>query len=179
MLIGTRTLAASERASQALRQAGLPHAVLNAAQDAAEAEVVAAAGRPGAITVATNMAGRGTDIRIDDATAEAGGLRVIVSEPHEAGRIDRQLVGRCGRQGQPGEAEMHVALDDALMTRHGQPAERALAALLARPTGGRSVAWAARRAQRRSERLHTGMRRDLLRADAWIEDAIAFAGSPE
>ncbi len=179
VLIGTRTLAASERASQALRQAGLPHAVLNAAQDAAEAEVVAAAGRPGAITVATNMAGRGTDIRIDDATAEAGGLRVIVSEPHEAGRIDRQLVGRCGRQGQPGEAEMHVALDDALMTRHGQPAERALAALLARPTGGRSVAWAARRAQRRSERLHTGMRRDLLRADAWIEDAIAFAGSPE
>ena len=179
VLIGARTLAASERASAALRAAGLPHAVLNAAQDAAEAAVVAAAGRPGAITVATNMAGRGTDIRIDDEVAEAGGLRVIVSEAHEAGRIDRQLIGRCGRQGEKGEAEVHVALDDALLLRHCLASERLIASLLAGASGGRSISWAAKRAQRRSERLHTGMRRDMLRADTWIEDAIAFAGSPE
>ena len=179
VLIGARTLAASERASVALRAAGLPHAVLNAAQDAAEAAIVAAAGRPGAITVATNMAGRGTDIRIDDEVAAAGGLRVIVSEAHEAGRIDRQLIGRCGRQGQKGEAEIHVALDDALLLRHCLASERFIASMLASASGGRSISWAAKRAQRRSERLHTGMRRDMLRADTWIEDAIAFAGSPE
>ncbi|RZM29883.1 MAG: prepilin peptidase, partial [Sphingomonas sp.] len=179
VLIGARTLGASERASAALQATGLPHAVLNAAQDAAEAAIVAAAGRPGAITVATNMAGRGTDIRIDDAVAAAGGLRVIVSEAHEAGRIDRQLIGRCGRQGQKGEAEIHVSLDDALLLRHSLKSERLLAVLLSAATQGRSIVWAARRAQRRSERLHTGMRRDMLRADTWIEDAIAFAGSPE
>ena len=99
VLIGTRTLAASVTASAALRAAGLPHVVLNAAQDAMEAAIVAAAGQYGAITVATNMAGRGTDIRITAAVAAGGGLGVIVSEPHEARRIDRQLVGRCGRQG--------------------------------------------------------------------------------
>ena len=179
VLIGARTLAASERASAALDRAGLPHAVLNAAQDAAEAAVVAAAGRPGAITVATNMAGRGTDIRIGDAVADAGGLRVIVSEAHEAGRIDRQLIGRCGRQGQKGEAVIHVALDDALLLRYCAAGERLIASLLARASGGRSIVWAAKRAQRRSERLHTLMRREMLRVDTWIEDAIAFAGSPE
>ena len=153
--------------------------MLNAAQDATEAAIVAAAGQPGAITVATNMAGRGTDIRIGDAVAEVGGLRVIVTEPHESARIDRQLIGRCGRQGQPGEAELHVALDDALLLRHARPSERAFAALLAGASRGRSVAWVARRAQRRSEKLYTGMRRDMLRTDTWIEDAIAFAGAPE
>jgi preprotein translocase subunit SecA len=179
VLIGTRTLAASVRASAALREAGLPHAVLNAAQDSTEAETIAAAGRAGAITVATNMAGRGTDIGVAEAVAEGGGLRVIVSEPHDARRIDRQLIGRCGRQGQKGAAETHVALDDALLLRHCSGLERSLARAFFVATSGRSVAWAARRAQRAGERLHAGMRRDLLRADAWIGDAIAFAGEPE
>ena len=179
VLIGTRTLADSDRASAELAARGLPHVVLNAAQDQAEAEVIAAAGRPGAITVATNMAGRGTDIRVDAGVADQGGLRVIVSEPHEARRIDRQLIGRCGRQGQPGEAVCHVALDDALVQRHARRWERMVARLLLGTTRGRSVVWAASRAQRRSERLHYGMRRDLLQADAWMEDAIAFAGPPE
>ena len=179
VLIGTRTLAASARASEALSAIGLPHVVLNAAQDATEAEIVAAAGHAGAITVATNMAGRGTDIRIDETVEAGGGLRVIVSEPHEARRIDRQLIGRCGRQGQRGEAEIHMSLDDALLARHCTFAERAAARALLAATGGRSVVWAAHRAQRRSERLHAGMRRDLLRSDEWLEDAIAFAGEPE
>jgi preprotein translocase subunit SecA len=179
VLIGTRTLGASERASAALSAVGLPHVVLNAAQDAAEAEIIAAAGREGAITVATNMAGRGTDIRIGDTVALNGGLRVIVSEPHEARRIDRQLIGRCGRQGQPGEAETHVSLDDALLTRHGTRVERVAARALHRVSGGNSVVWASRRAQRRSEQLHAAMRRDLMRSDEWIDDSIAFAGRPE
>lgn len=179
VLIGTRTLAASERASAALTELGLPHAVLNAAQDAAEATVIAAAGRPGAITVATNMAGRGTDIHVSADVASGGGLRVIVSEPHEARRIDRQLIGRCGRQGQPGAAACHVALDDALLQHHATAWERLVARALLGPTRGRSVVWAASRAQRRSERLHAGMRRDLLQADGWMEAAIAFAGPPE
>jgi preprotein translocase subunit SecA len=179
VLIGTRTLASSARASAALSAIGLDHAVLNAEQDAAEAAIIAQAGQVGTITVATNMAGRGTDIRIDPAVQVAGGLRVIVSEPHEAGRIDRQLIGRCGRQGQPGEAELHVSLDDALLVRHAGRLEHLVARLLRRPTGGASIGWAARRAQRRVERLHARMRRDLLKADAWTEDAIAFAGSPE
>jgi preprotein translocase subunit SecA len=179
VLIGTRTLAASARASAALSAIGLAHAVLNAEQDATEAAIIARAGQVGTITVATNMAGRGTDIRIDPAVEAAGGLRVIVSEPHEAGRIDRQLIGRCGRQGQPGEAELHVSLDDALLARHARWWERLVARLLLGPTGGTSVAWAARRAQRRVERAHVRMRQDLLKADAWSEDAIAFAGRPE
>ena len=125
------------------------------------------------------MAGRGTDIRIAETIAAGGGLRVIVSEPHEARRIDRQLIGRCGRQGQPGETEVHVSLDDALLLRHCTATERAAARALIGPTGGRSVVLAARRAQWRAERLHAGMRRDLLRSDEWLEDAIAFAGDPE
>ena len=178
VLVGTRTLGASEQVAAALARAGVPHRVLNADQDAAEAEIIAAAGLPGAVTVATNMAGRGTDIRVGRDVAARGGLRVVVSEPHEAGRIDRQLVGRCGRQGQPGEALRHVSLDDALLVRHA-PLARAAARLLFAPTGGRSAGWAAHLAQRRSEALHAGMRRDLLRADAWVDEAIAFAGRAE
>ncbi len=186
ILIGTRTVEASRRASAALDERGLSHVVLSAAQDEHEAAIVARAGEPFAITVATNMAGRGTDIRLGTGTAALGGLRVIISEPHEARRIDRQLSGRCGRQGDPGEVFLHVCLDDALMQRHLGPPIVSLLRGMVTPLGSAMPAMANRLiragawlAQRRAEALHARMRRDLLRSDEWTGDAMAFAGTPE
>ena len=102
VLVGTRSVGASEHISRLLHEAGVEHAVLNARQDSAEAEIVAQAGRRGRVTVATNMAGRGTDILLDPEVRAAGGLHVILTEFHESSRIDRQLFGRAGRQGDPG-----------------------------------------------------------------------------
>ena len=179
VLIGTRTVAATRIASEALTARGLAHRVLSAAQDAVEAEIIASAGQSGAITVATNMAGRGTDIRLSEQSVGAGGLHVIISELHEAARIDRQLAGRCGRQGDPGEFRTHVCLDDDLIKRHGPGYLLAVARTL---RGGASGWWApaaARSAQKRAERLHAHMRRALLQSDEWLGDAIAFVGEQE
>jgi preprotein translocase subunit SecA len=179
VLIGTRTVVASARASEALAAAGLAHVVLSAAQDAAEAEIVERAGERGAITVATNMAGRGTDIRLSAEAAGLGGLHVVISEPHEAGRIDRQLAGRCGRQGDPGLVQAHVSLEDALIDRH---APRPLIAALRLLRPGLRPSWVrlvAAAAQRQAERLHARMRHDLLKSDEWLGDAIAFSGEQE
>ena len=115
VLVGTRSVADSEHISGLLDEAGIQHSVLNARQNRTEAEIVAQAGQPGRVTVATNMAGRGTDIRLAPGVGEAGGLFVIASERHEAGRIDRQLFGRSGRQGDPGEGQAMVSLDDELV----------------------------------------------------------------
>ena len=115
VLVGTRSVADSEHLSGLLDEAGIQHSVLNARQNRTEAEIVAQAGQPGRVTVATNMAGRGTDIRLAPGVGEAGGLFVIASERHEAGRIDRQLFGRSGRQGDPGEGQAMVSLDDELV----------------------------------------------------------------
>jgi preprotein translocase subunit SecA len=179
VLIGTRTVAESKRASDELAKAGLNHVVLNAAQDAVEAEIVARAGAAGAITVATNMAGRGTDIRPAPEALEQGGLFVFVTELHEAARIDRQLEGRTARQGEPGEVRAHVSLDDAIIQRHFPPLLVAGARLAAARLGGRSIAGVARLAQYRAERLHARMRRELLKSDEWVGDATAFAGEQE
>jgi preprotein translocase subunit SecA len=179
VLIGTRTVAESARASAELTAAGLDHVVLNAAQNASEAEIVAKAGRSGAITVATNMAGRGTDIRPDAAALAQGGLFVFVSELHEAARIDRQLEGRSARQGEPGEVRIHVSLDDAIVARHFPPLLVAAARSLGPRLGSRGIAAIARLAQYRAERLHARMRRELLKSDEWVGDATAFAGEQE
>jgi preprotein translocase subunit SecA len=176
VLIGMRTVEASQLASAALTDAGVAHVVLNAAQDAAEAEIVARAGAAGAVTVATNMAGRGTDIRLGEGVAAAGGLMVIVSEPHEAGRIDRQLMGRCGRQGDPGIVWRCVALTDKLLTAHAPEFLRGLVACLPPGARGAPIRLLTTIAQLRAERLHMRMRRDLLRLEEWLGDAIAFAG---
>ena len=176
VLIGTRTVEGSLRASAALAASGVAHVLLNAAQDAREAEIVARAGLPAAVTVATNMAGRGTDIRLADGVAQRGGLTVVVSEPHEAGRIDRQLIGRCGRQGDPGTVLRYVSLQDALLQAHAPGWVLWLLRRMPPHLALRAVPTLARHAQVRAERLHAQMREDLMRSEQSLEDAIAFAG---
>ena len=180
VLVGTRSVAASEELAARLAAAGLRHRVLNARQDIEEAQIIAEAGQPGRITVATNMAGRGTDIRLAPSVLERGGLHVIATERHDAGRIDRQLFGRCGRQGDPGSAEALVSLEDDLVATHGGAWRR-----LASPLGRASKApsWlaglAVRQAQRAAERAHGRMRRDLVRFDEQMDSTLAFSGPGE
>ena len=178
VLVGTRSLQASERLSAVLAAQGLPHAVLNARQDAAEAAVVAAAGQRSAITVATNMAGRGTDILLGEGVAELGGLFVILTEYHESSRIDRQLVGRCARQGDPGVCQAVVALDDELFRLHGGTERGLLARFVdARGPGvSRLLAYCRRAAQSRAERIHARARRDTLRQDRNLDTLMSFSG---
>lgn len=181
LLVGTRSVAASEQLSHLLTLAGLAHQVLNARQDRAEAEVIAHAGAAGRIVVATNMAGRGTDIRLAPGVAALGGLHVMATAAHEARRIDRQLFGRCGRQGDPGSYERLVSWEDEIISMYASPLWRWLgrAVVRAMPAGHRLGAVIVRRAQRRAERLHARIRRDLLRLDDHLESALAFAGRPE
>ena len=180
MLVGTSSVAASERLSRCLGEAGLPHQVLNARQDAAEAAIVAEAGVAGRITVATNMAGRGTDIRLEPGVAERGGLHVIATERGPARRIDRQLFGRCGRQGDPGSYELVASLEDEAV-RVGWPAiaQRTCAGLLARWDIGRVdrlILGLMRLFQRAEEHRGARSRRRLVAADAELDRLLAFAG---
>jgi preprotein translocase subunit SecA len=119
VLVGTVSIENSERLSEMLKRRGIPHKVLNAKYHAEEAEIIARAGQRGAVTIATNMAGRGTDIILGEGVAELGGLHIIGTERHEARRIDNQLRGRAGRQGDPGSSQFYLALDDDLMRRFG------------------------------------------------------------
>ncbi|MDC7290769.1 preprotein translocase subunit SecA [Blautia schinkii] len=119
VLVGTITIETSELLSRMLKREGIPHNVLNAKFHELEAEIVAQAGQAGAVTIATNMAGRGTDIKLDDVAKEAGGLKIIGTERHESRRIDNQLRGRSGRQGDPGESRFYISLEDDLMRLFG------------------------------------------------------------
>ena len=130
ILIGTRSVRDSEQLSRRLALKGLEHQVLNAVRQESEARIIAEAGQMGRITVATNMAGRGTDIRLGEGVAELGGLHVIATDPHEAGRIDRQLFGRCARQGDPGSARAFASMDDELMQKYTHPYSVGLSRLL-------------------------------------------------
>jgi preprotein translocase subunit SecA len=172
VLVGTRSVAASDHLAGLLESAGLPFQLLNARQDAQEAQIIAQAGESGRITVATNMAGRGTDIKLAPGVAEQGGLHVICTERHDSGRIDRQLFGRCGRQGDPGSCEAIVSIEDELVTMH-----LAAAARFAPP------AWAGRPlvalAQWRAERAHSQARRELLANEDQAGDQLAFSGRGE
>ena len=178
VLIGTRSVAASERASGLLREHGVPHSLLNAAQDAEEARIVAQAGEPGRVTIATNMAGRGTDIRLAEGLPDRGGLAVILSERHDAARIDRQLAGRGARQGDMGSFLQVLSLEDALM----DPLRTVAAGrmLLGMAGAHRRLAcllfwWM----QRRAERRHRAVRRELLRFESRLQSSLAFAGRPD
>ena len=115
VLVGTTTVEISEKMSRMLDLRGIKHNVLNAKQHQREAEIVSAAGHPGAVTIATNMAGRGTDIKLSDEVKKAGGLAIIATERHDSRRVDRQLRGRAGRQGDPGSSQFYVSLEDKLM----------------------------------------------------------------
>jgi preprotein translocase subunit SecA len=182
VLVGVRSVEDSDRLSAMLQAAGLEHVVLNARQDADEAEAIARAGQRGAVTVATNMAGRGTDIKLGPGVADLGGLHVILTEFHESARIDRQLFGRAGRQGDPGSCEAIVALDDELFRRFAPGLRRAFERLRPRPDGSlppRTARLLRSVAQARAEWLHAGTRRIQVKLDKDLAKALAFSGKPE
>lgn len=164
VLIGTRSVERSEMLSKRLQAAGIEHETLNARQHEREAEIVAQAGHPGKVTIATNMAGRGTDIKLGPGVAEAGGLHVLGTERHEAVRIDRQLAGRAGRQGDPGSCQFFLSLEDELLEALGIQNQEELM-LLGRESG--TADWQPFRklfakGQRRMERRHYRQRIDLM-----------------
>jgi preprotein translocase subunit SecA len=181
VLIGTRSVKASEEISAVLNERGIEHALLNAKQDQLEAQVIARAGEPRRVTVATNMAGRGTDIRLGAGIAEQGGLHVILTEYHESRRIDRQFFGRCARQGDPGSCEAMVSLEDEIYSVYA-PAETALIAPVARRVEAMSaLLYRALRglAQFRAERRASYIRLQNLAQDRRLERVLAFSGRAE
>ncbi len=174
VLVGVRRISDAERVSELLGERGVTHRVLTATNHREEAEIIGEAGRAGAVTVATNMAGRGTDIRLDDSAREAGGLCVVAFERQDSRRLDRQLFGRCGRQGDPGRAVAFGSLDDELIRRFGGLWGWVLRGARIGGAGGLyRFLWAF--AQRRAARSAKSARRSVLRHDDWLDDALAFS----
>jgi preprotein translocase subunit SecA len=178
-LIGTRSVERSEMLSACLRQAGIEHQVLNARYHEYEAELVAQAGQAGRVTIATNMAGRGTDIKLGPGVADAGGLHVLGTERHEAVRIDRQLAGRAGRQGDPGSCQFFLSLEDELLEALGPELQEALRRL-GRQGGARD--WQEYHplfltAQRLLERRHYRQRVDLLLYEKQRQEILKDLGA--
>lgn len=170
VLVAVRTVTEAKRASAALDARGVIHRVLSAAQDGAEADIIAGAGARGTVTVVTNMAGRGTDIRLDAGVAELGGLVVLMCERNESRRVDRQLMGRCARQGDPGLVAEFISQRDSILQMLGPPWSRLL---LAWP---RITGHAISRAQSLCERRGRHDRLQLLRRDRQLAKVMAFAG---
>jgi preprotein translocase subunit SecA len=181
VLIGTDSLEDSEALSTLLLQAQIPHQVLNARFDAEEAQIVAQAGQAGAVTVSTNMAGRGTDIRLGAGVAALGGLHVIACQTNDSSRIDRQLYGRCARQGEPGSVEHFYCMERGFQP---LPLAEGMTRLLARRCGGdsqlpRQLAWLARLAQTLRAHYKRQEQWYLFLRDKQIDRQIAFAGQRE
>lgn len=177
VLVGTRSVAASEHLASLLDAEGLSYSLLNARQDKDEAEIVALAGEPGRITVATNMAGRGTDIKLAAGVGGKGGLHVIATELHDSGRIDRQLFGRCGRQGDNGSCQAILAIEDDLVSLQLPKVAKWLNSVASLPQWLGKMAFVI--AQARAERLHSRARRDLLDMDEQLGNVLAFSGRGE
>lgn len=178
ILVGTRSVADSEAVAAALDGIGIACRVLNARQDAQEAEIVASAGQLGAVTVATNMAGRGTDIELSGEARAAGGLHVILTAFHDTPRIDRQLEGRAGRQGDPGSTQAITAIDDELYTLFAARAAGALAASARSwPVTGRLADMLRRWAQMAAERRHAAVRRQTELSEEKLQKTMAFSGN--
>ena len=169
VLVGTITIETSELLSLMLRKRGIKHNVLNAKYHAMEAEIVAEAGVHGAVTIATNMAGRGTDIKLDDEARTAGGLKIIGTERHESRRIDNQLRGRAGRQGDPGESRFYISLEDDLMRLFGSEKLMGIFNTLGVEDGEqiehKMLSSAIEKAQKKIESNHFGVRKNLLEYD--------------
>ena len=169
VLVGTITIEISELLSKMLKKRGIPHNVLNAKFHEMEAEIVAQAGQHGAVTIATNMAGRGTDIKLDDEAREAGGLKIIGTERHESRRIDNQLRGRAGRQGDPGESRFYISLEDDLMRLFGSERLMNIFNTLGVEDGEqiehKMLSNAIEKAQQKIENNNFGIRKNLLEYD--------------
>jgi len=166
VLIGTPSVEASEALSELMTQHEISHTILNAVKHAEEAEIVRLAGQPGAVTIATNMAGRGTDIKLHEDVLAAGGLHVLATEFHSSSRIDRQLIGRCSRQGDPGSFQFWLSLDDELLRMFTPTAlERLKRGARPNANGELPQRWVGvfHRAQRRLEKMHIKQRKDLLK----------------
>ena len=173
ILIGVRSVRASEHLSRLLKDENLEHQVLNAIYHRQEAQIVAEAGKEGKITVATNMAGRGTDIKLGRGVAELGGLHVIAAEPNDSGRIDRQLFGRGARQGDPGSAQAIFSIEDEIVTRY---AKGVAAYIKNHYTNGKYTAIIIYLAQIRAEWLAIRQRKAVLKTDHWLDEQLGFTG---
>ena len=174
VLVGTINIDTSELISGMLKREGIPHTVLNAKFHEKEAEIVAGAGQHGAVTIATNMAGRGTDIKLDDESKDAGGLKIIGTERHESRRIDNQLRGRSGRQGDPGESQFFISLEDDLMRLFGSEKLMDIFNALGVPEGEqiqhKMLTSAIEKAQKKIEGNNFGIRKNLLEYDQVMND---------
>jgi preprotein translocase subunit SecA len=178
VLVGTRTVRASEELARALTEAGIPFHLLNACRNAGEARIVEEAGQAGQVTIATNMAGRGTDIKLGPGVAQSGGLHVIATEGNASGRLDRQLLGRAGRQGDPGSGQFIVSIDDDLLARYLPGfARRLFVRYFEVPVVRLLLAgWAFSYARRQAEWEGRLQRRKTLEADTWLDENLAFGG---
>jgi len=179
ILVGTRSVYSSEHLSELLKAERLDHQILNAVYHRQEAQIVAQAGREGKITVATNMAGRGTDIKLGRGIAKLGGLHVISAEPNDSARIDRQLYGRCARQGDPGSAQGIFCLEDEIVLRYAKHSSAWLRKRYANNANDISsplVRGMFHLAQSRAERLALRQRKSVMRTDHWLDEQLGFAG---
>jgi len=181
VLAGAPTIAKSEVLAKQLDVLGIPYQLLNGKQDVDEAHVIALAGQAGAVTIATNMAGRGTDIKLGDGVNRLGGLHVIATEPNASARVDRQLVGRSSRQGDPGSFQIFVSADDQLISRFAPALSRRIRRL-AGENGEvpENLSKAIARVQRKVNRLNYLQRRRQFEHDDWLQNVVSnMSGSSD